>query len=205
MVAAGLPAVTANAPSTVALFPGTVASTWAYRREFAGIGGLRVRAMPPVRFAGAALRYRHPVPAAVRHADLRLWRPRWADPPPDRPHRSRRAAAAAVPDFDLWRLFRRRGRTDDDGDVEPADGERRPEGDGAGAGPAGQAANGAAVVWFIAAGAVRWPETLAMLAASVAGGYLGARVTRWLPAAMVRGCIVVLTATVTVAFFFRAI
>jgi uncharacterized membrane protein YfcA len=67
------------------------------------------------------------------------------------------------------------------------------------------AANGAAVVWFIAAGAVRWPETLAMLAASVAGGYLGARLTRWLPAAMVRGCIVVLTATVTVAFFFRAI
>ena len=40
------------------------------------------------------------------------------------------------------------------------------------------ATNGAAVVWFIAAGAVRWPETLAMLAASVIGGYLGARLTQ---------------------------
>jgi uncharacterized membrane protein YfcA len=36
------------------------------------------------------------------------------------------------------------------------------------------ATNGAAVAWFVAAGAVRWPETLAMLAANVIGGYLGA-------------------------------
>ena len=49
------------------------------------------------------------------------------------------------------------------------------------------AANGAAVVWFIAAGAVRWPETLAMLVASAVGGYLGARLTQWLPARLVRG------------------
>ena len=40
------------------------------------------------------------------------------------------------------------------------------------------AANGAAVLWFIVAGAVRWPETLAMLGASIVGGYLGARLTR---------------------------
>ena len=31
MVLAGLPPIAANASSTVALFPGTVASTWAYR------------------------------------------------------------------------------------------------------------------------------------------------------------------------------
>jgi len=48
-------------------------------------------------------------------------------------------------------------------------------------------ANGAAVVWFIAAGAVRWPEMLAMLVASAVGGYLGARLTQWLPARLVRG------------------
>ena len=40
------------------------------------------------------------------------------------------------------------------------------------------AANGAAVLWFIVAGAVRWPETLAMLVASIVGGYLGARLTQ---------------------------
>jgi hypothetical protein len=64
--------------------------------------------------------------------------------------------------------------------------------------------NGAAVLWFVAAGAVRWPETLAMLAASVVGGYLGARLTQYLPAPVVRGCVVVLTAAVTVVFFLRA-
>ena len=64
-------------------------------------------------------------------------------------------------------------------------------------------ANGAAVVWFIAAGAVRWPETLAMLGASVVGGYLGARLTQVLHPPVVRGFVIALTATVTMAFFAR--
>ena len=63
------------------------------------------------------------------------------------------------------------------------------------------AANGAAVLWFIAVGAVRWPETLAMLGASVVGGYLGARLTQFLPPRVVRGFVVALSATVTIAFF----
>jgi uncharacterized membrane protein YfcA len=67
------------------------------------------------------------------------------------------------------------------------------------------AANGAAVLWFVMAGAVRWPETLAMLGASVVGGYLGARLTRVLPARWVRRFVVVLTAVITVVFFLRAI
>ena len=67
------------------------------------------------------------------------------------------------------------------------------------------ATNGAAVVWFIAAGAVRWPETLAMLGATVPDGYFGARVGRWLPAPMLRGFVVMLSATVTVVFFVRAL
>ena len=67
------------------------------------------------------------------------------------------------------------------------------------------AANGAAVLWFIGAGAVRWHETLAMLAASVVGGYLGARLTRVLPAPLVRRFVVVLTAFITLVFFLRTI
>jgi len=65
------------------------------------------------------------------------------------------------------------------------------------------AANGAAILWFVISGAVRWPETLTMLGASIAGGYLGARLTWFLAARTVRACVVVLTATVTAAFFFR--
>ena len=43
------------------------------------------------------------------------------------------------------------------------------------------AANGAAVLLFIASGVVRWPETLALLVGAVAGGYGGARLARRLP------------------------
>jgi len=67
------------------------------------------------------------------------------------------------------------------------------------------ATNGAAIVWFIAAGAVRWPETLAMMGASVVGGYLGALVGRWMPARVVRGFVVALSAAVTAAFFWRVV
>jgi hypothetical protein len=66
------------------------------------------------------------------------------------------------------------------------------------------AANGAAILWFIGASSVRWPQTLAMMGASVVGGYLGARLTQWLPPLVVRGFVVVLSATVTVLFFLRA-
>jgi uncharacterized membrane protein YfcA len=55
------------------------------------------------------------------------------------------------------------------------------------------------------AGAVRWPETLAMLAASVIGGYLGARLTSILPPELVRRFVIALTACVTLAFFLRLI
>jgi uncharacterized membrane protein YfcA len=67
------------------------------------------------------------------------------------------------------------------------------------------ATNGAAVVWFIAAGAVRWLETLVMMGASIIGGYLGALIGRWLPARVVRGFVVVLSATVTAVFFWRVL
>jgi uncharacterized membrane protein YfcA len=55
----------------------------------------------------------------------------------------------------------------------------------------------------------RWGGTVAgdagILVTSVIGGYLGARLTQWLPAWLVHGLIVVLTATVTVAFLMGAI
>jgi hypothetical protein len=55
LVAAGLPPVIANASSTVALFPGTIASTLAYRRDLGRAGDLWIRAMLPVSVAGGLL------------------------------------------------------------------------------------------------------------------------------------------------------
>ena len=65
------------------------------------------------------------------------------------------------------------------------------------------AANGMAVLCFSVAGAVRWPEMLAMMVSAIAGGYYAARFARLLPAAVLRVFVVALSATVTVAFFLR--
>ena len=43
LVLLGLPPVAANATSTVALFPGTIASTWAYRDGLTGVAGVSLR------------------------------------------------------------------------------------------------------------------------------------------------------------------
>jgi uncharacterized membrane protein YfcA len=64
-------------------------------------------------------------------------------------------------------------------------------------------ANGAAVVCFVVAGAVHWPEMLAMMVSAIAGGYYGARFARRLPPAVLRWFVVALSATVTFAFFLR--
>ncbi|MBI0293860.1 sulfite exporter TauE/SafE family protein [Streptomyces sp. PRKS01-29] len=55
LVAAGLSPVTANASSTVALVPGTVASAWVYRRDLAPVGGTSTRALTAVSVIGGGL------------------------------------------------------------------------------------------------------------------------------------------------------
>ncbi len=44
-----------------------------------------------------------------------------------------------------------------------------------------------------------------MVGASIIGGYVGARLTQFLPARVVRAFVVTLTATVTVVFFLPAV
>jgi len=58
------------------------------------------------------------------------------------------------------------------------------------------------VAAFIWAGIVAWPQALAMMAAAAAGGFLGARLARRLPAVWVRGSVVA-TGLVMAAVFFR--
>jgi uncharacterized membrane protein YfcA len=217
MIAAGLPPVIANASSTVALFPGSIASTFAYRRDFGQITGLRLGVMVPITLAGGALGAALLLATPARlfdavipfllllatltfafgaRAGLALRRVVRIGP-----------RALPVPQFVVsiyggyfggavglmmmasWSLLTANA-------------------DLKGMAPARvllvSVANGAAVLWFIVAGAVRWPEALAMLFASVIGGYLGARIGRWLPARVIRGFVVALTAMVTVGFFMRA-
>ena len=217
MIAAGLPPVIANASSTVALFPGTLASTFAYRRDFSHVSGLRLRALLPLSLAGglagAVLLLATParlfdvvIPFLLLFATITFAVGARAGLLLRRFVRVRPGTllvlqfaisiyggyfggAVGLMMLATWSLV---NATGDLKSMAPA------------RVLLVSAANGAAVLWFIAAGAVRWPETLSMLAASVAGGYLGARIGRWLPARVVRGFVVVLTATVTVGFFARA-
>jgi uncharacterized protein len=55
LVAAGLPPVTANASTTVALLPGSVASAWTYRRDVRPVGATSQRSLTAVSLLGGGL------------------------------------------------------------------------------------------------------------------------------------------------------
>jgi len=218
MVLAGLPPVIANASSTVALFPGTMASSFAYRHDYGGIGPIRLAVLTPISLAGglvgAILLLATPahlfdvvIPwllllatltfAFGARAGIMLRRVVTIGP---------RAVpvihfvisiyggyfggAVGLMMMAAWSLLQ---GSDDFKSMAPARVLLT------------SAANGAAVLWFIVAGAVRWPEALAMLVASVIGGYLGARLTRLLPQVLVRRFVVGLTAFITLMFFLRTL
>jgi uncharacterized membrane protein YfcA len=65
--------------------------------------------------------------------------------------------------------------------------------------------NGAAVVAFIAAGAVRWPETLVIAVGAVAGGYIGVLGAKRVPQAALKALVLAIGATLTVYFFVRGV
>ncbi|AUC97487.1 MULTISPECIES: sulfite exporter TauE/SafE family protein [Bradyrhizobium] len=61
----------------------------------------------------------------------------------------------------------------------------------------------AATVIFIVQGAVRWPETVAMLIGAMIGGYAGGHLIRVLPATVVRQFVIVAGAVMTVIYAAR--
>jgi hypothetical protein len=63
--------------------------------------------------------------------------------------------------------------------------------------------NGIAVITFVIAGAVNWPQALVMLVGAVIGGYAGAAYARKLDPALVRRLVIVIACLMTVYFFVR--
>ena len=55
LVLTGLPAVVANATNTVALFPGSFASAFAYREGLARLEGISLKTMVAISVAGGTL------------------------------------------------------------------------------------------------------------------------------------------------------
>jgi len=63
--------------------------------------------------------------------------------------------------------------------------------------------NGVAAIYFIAHGAVVWSDALIMAAASIVGGFLGARIAHRLGRKFVRGAVVAIGVVMTIALAIR--
>jgi uncharacterized protein len=68
----------------------------------------------------------------------------------------------------------------------------------------GMAINGVAVVAFIVARAVYWPQAVVMIAGAVVGGYFGAHYAQKLPQAWIRWFVIAVGTGMTVYFFVQA-
>lgn len=219
---AGESAITANATSTVALWPGAATSLYGYRREVranrqwlkvlflpsllgGGVGAVLLLKTPPRLFEGLA-------PFLVLFATVLFmiqgWvTHRWGDgagPDGDR-RTSRRLAVAWLFQFGIG-LY---GGYFGAGigilmlavlgflglsDIHAANGTKN---------FFGMCINGVAAAWFILRGAVDWPAALFMIAGAMAGGYAGARLARRMGRARARMAVVVVGLLVTAILLWR--
>lgn len=215
MIAIGIPSVQANASSTVALLPGGIASAWAYRAGLAPVCGVRLPPLLAVTLVGGVIgavlllstpasTFDRVLPWLLLVAALTLT---FGGRLRQMLHARVRIGAGAVltAQFVLgiyggyfggavgimmmaaWTLF----------------GSQELKAMSAPRTLLVSATNGVAVLTFIVAHAVRWPETLAMLVGATIGGYGAALLSRRVPAGVVRAATLLLVAGVTVGFFVK--
>ncbi len=216
LIAFGVPSVQANASSTVALYPGGLASALTYHERFGSVSGIAMRYLLAVTLAGglagSILLLRTPVsafnlilPWLLLFATLALAFGQRIGSALQGRFRVRPGPALLV-QFGLgiyggyfggavglmmlatWYLFGENG-------TKALNGPRT---------LLVSAANTIAVLTFILAGAIWWPPTLAMLLGGVIGGYLGARLGRILPRGLTRTLTLCWTASITAVFFVGA-
>ena len=215
LIALGLPGPVANATSNVALQPGAFASAWTYRDGLEPIGGLSVRAMAAISFAGGVAGSLLLVATTARTFDLVVpWLLLVA------------TVAIALGPRLTTAGARVRGGTRGLVVAQALLGVYGGYFGGgvglmmvatygilAGVPPHRMAAprtlalacaNAAATIVFVANGMVRWAACLPMIAGAVAGGYLGARLGKRLSPGLIRGWTLGVTAVTTAVFFWRA-
>ena len=216
LIAVGVPSVQANASSTVALLPGGFAGAWAFRRGLGPVCGVPLRPILIVTVlggaAGAGLLLMTPASAF----DVVL------------PWLLLVAALTLAFGNRLRALLRRRFRMGrvtvltaqfslaiyggyfgggvgimmmaawtvmGHGDIKAMNAPRT---------LLVSCANGVAVLAFVFAHAVYWPETLLMLIGATLGGYGGARLSVLAPPGVIRIATLLLVAGITIRFFVRA-
>lgn len=216
LLAAGIPSVQANASSTVALFPGGLASAWTYWDGTGFVGPARLRSLLLTTVGGgvigALLLLRTPsslfdlvLPWLLLAATIALnfgsrighwlsgrWRIR------ARPilfvqfvlgmYGGYFGGAVGIMMMAVWSLLDRR-------DLKSMNSPRT---------LLVSAANVTGVIIFIAGRVVHWPQTVVMLVAAGIGGYSGARIGRGAPPRVIRVGTLCITGAITAAFFIRA-
>jgi uncharacterized membrane protein YfcA len=215
LIAAGVPPVLANTSSTVALFPGGLASAWAYRDGLGPVGSVPLRALLVTTLcgglAGAVLllntssrAFTFVLPWLLLVASVALAFGRRIGEALRARVRIHAGAVLAVQCLlgvyggyfggavgimmmAMWGLL-------DSRELKHLNAPRT---------LLVSAANTVAVLAFIAAGAVRWPATLAMLAGAILGGYGGARIGRRAAPGVIRVITLFATTCITLAFFVK--
>src|ERR1700761_1206049 len=216
LIAAGLPSVNANTSSTVALFPGQLASSWTYRDGLGPIGSVALRSLLIVTFIGGAIGAVLLLLTPIKTFDLVL------------PWLMAIATIALIFGARLGELLRRHWHIGVPAVLTAQFGlgvyggyfgggvgimmmavwslltDRTLKSFNAPRTFLVSAANAVAVLIFIAAGSVRWRESLIMLAGAVVGGFCGANIGRRAPAGVIRIGTLVLSVCITLLFFARA-
>jgi uncharacterized protein len=213
---AGVPPVAANATSTVALFPGQMASAWAYRRDTRGVQGIGVPAFILLSLVGGLIGallllftsnavFARLVPWLLLFATLVFAAGNFLGmgKAGGRARLGRRGVLVTQFLISIYggyfgggigflmlaalTLFGMR-------DIHAMNGLKI---------LLATLMNGAAVVAFVLAGIVDWPEAVVMAIASVAGGYVGALGAKRVDQRILKGCVVALGVALTVYFFMR--
>jgi hypothetical protein len=215
LIAVGVPSVQANASSTVALFPGGVVSAWAYREGLGPVGSASLRSLLITTLFGGAIgavlllwtpikTFDFVLPWLLLVATLALSFGRRIGEWLRRRLRIRLATvltiqfglgvyggyfggAVGIMMMAVWGLLGNR-------DLKSLNAPRT---------VLVSTANAIAVLTFIIARAVQWPETIVMLVAAAAGGYGGAQIGLRAPPKVVRAGTLFLTGCITLAFFVR--
>jgi uncharacterized membrane protein YfcA len=216
----GLPSVTANATSTVALVPGTAGSVWAYRKEMSSADPRMLALLAPSivgGIAGALLLRKTPaalfdalVPYLVLFATLLFM----AQEPIQRRLKTTKSAAHHSQRWFAGALVFQLGVALYGGyfgagigilmlaamgilgltDIHQMNGLKA---------LLGGTINAIAGLYFIWAKMVYWPYSLIMLVGAIAGGYGGARVARRMGAAAVRRIVIAVGFGMAVSLFIK--
>jgi len=215
LVFTGVPSVIANASNTLALFPGLFASAWAYRDDFKKSEGFPFRPMLIVSLAGGIMgallllftpqrTFDAVIPWLMLGATLLFTFGPRASPilqrmfhigpitliciqVPVAIYGGYFGAAIGILMLAVWSLFGLK-------DIHVMNANKT---------LLGGSINAVAVVLFVIARKIWWPQTLVMLVAGVIGSYAGARTAKAVNPRYVRNAITVISLAITIAFFLR--